>query len=563
MSQTITGHGVTALAPTHEAFARLRGWKAHGVAIFLGAIGALAFAPFHFSPILLFSFTGLIWMIDGARGNPKWGKAVFARGWAFGFGFFLVGLHWTSFAFLVEPEKYAALIFMPLFLLPAGLALIWGAGVAFAGAFWSASPSRIFIFAIFLALAEYVRGHLFGGFPWNLPGTSWSPGGAISQSASIGGVYWLTLLTIFVMSTPAALVDTRETRGIGQRLMPALLAVILIGGGWTWGTQRLSQPTVLLSQHVTLMDVGMPQNQKWTINPNIPLRRYLTLLQDTNEDPSDIVVWPESALPFALLQAPDALDNVSQFIGERTLILGTTRRQPILKDPIQTVDFTNGNTQLTEEFDYFNTLAVVNRNSGRSGPIAIYDKHRLVPFGELSATQIIPFGNVLKGILPASLQQSVPEGFTPGPGPQVVSDQDRFPPFNALICYEGLYPNIPRHKDAGPRADWMVVISNDAWFGPNFGPQQHYAQNRYRAIETGLPLARVASRGTSAMIDGFGRELAKGVPAPGDPEEWRSSVVRTRLPQALPTTLYFRRGDTLFFLNFIVFSILAFLAWRR
>lgn len=565
MSEAVTSHGLTALGPMHEALARLSGWKAHGMAAFLGAIAALGFAPFHFSPVLLFSFTGLVWMIDGARGSLKWGKAVFARGWAFGFGFFFVSLHWTAFAFLVEPEKHAIFLFMPLLLLPAGLGLIWGAGAALAGSFWSASPSRIFIFAIFFSLAEYVRGHLFGGFPWNLPGTTWTPGGALSQAASIGGVYWLTLLTVFIMATPAALVDTRQTQNIPSRLLPALIAVILFGLGWSWGAQRLSTPTELMAQNVTLMDAGMPQDEKWQIDPVIPLRRYLRLLELPDQAQSDIVIWPEAALPLPILQEPNVLDAISQYIGERTLILGTPRRQPVLRNPGEPVDFASGQTQLTNEYQWFNSLAVLDKTSARSGPLALYDKHRLVPFGELSAASIIPFGQRLRKILPEALQRAVPAGFTPGPGPKVISEleHNRFPAFNALICYEGLYPGIPRHRDAGPRADWMVVISNDAWFGRGMGPEQHYAQNRYRAIETGLPLARVASRGRTAMIDGMGRIVASGEPAAGDQEGWKSAIVRTGLPKALPATLYFRRGDLLFFLNFIIFSVLAFLSWRR
>ncbi|MEO1406628.1 MAG: apolipoprotein N-acyltransferase, partial [Pseudomonadota bacterium] len=263
MSQKVTSHGFTALGPIHESLARLRGWRAHAVAAFLGALGAFAFAPFHFSPILVFSFTGLIWMIDGARGSAKWGQTVFARGWAFGSGFFLVSLHWTAFPFLVEPEKHAIFLFMPLILLPAGLGLIWGSATAAAGAFWSASPSRVFIFALFLSIAEYVRGHLFGGFPWNLPGTTWLPGAAVSQAASIGGIYWLTLLTIFIMSTPAALVDTRESRALGERLIPIVAAVALLGSSWAWGARRIAEPTTVYAQHVTLMDVGVPQREKW------------------------------------------------------------------------------------------------------------------------------------------------------------------------------------------------------------------------------------------------------------------------------------------------------------
>jgi len=562
-AQNRASHGVTALGPLHEAFARLTGWKSYAVAFFLGAIGAFSFAPFHFSPILVLSFTGIIWMIDGARGNPKWSKAVFARGWAFGFGFFFVGLHWTVFAFLVDPEKYALLTPLPLLILPAGLALIWGAGAALAGSFWSSSPSRVFIFAIFMTLAEYVRGHLFGGFPWNLPGTTWIPGGAISQTASIGGVYWLTLLTIFIMSTPAALVDTRETSQIGQRILPALLAVIMIGGGWAWGAQRLTTPTVLTSRHVTLVDVGIPQAEKWEIDPSIPLRRYLEILREGEHAPSDIVIWPEAAVPMLLLQEPNGVDAISEYIGERTLIVGTARRQPVLRNLDADAPPPRSASQLTNQFQYYNSLAVLNKDSARSGPLAIYDKHRLVPFGELSATDIIPFGNSLKSLLPASLQQAVPDGFDAGPGPKVVSDQDIFPAFNALICYEALYPSIPRHRDAGPRADWMVVISNDGWFGPTTGPSQHYAQNRYRSIETGLPMARVASRGKTALIDGLGRQLDLGRPVEGDLPGWKSSLLRHPLPKPLPSTLYFRRGDILLFLTMLVFSLLSFLAWRR
>ena len=204
MTHPVRSHGFTALGPLHEAFARLTGWPAVITSLLLGAFSAVAFAPFHFSVVLVISFTGLIWMLDGARSHRKWGKAIFLRSWAFGAGFFLISMHWTAAPFLVEPEKHAIFLWMPLILLPGGMAIIWGVFGAMAGAFWSSSPSRIFIFALFFALAEFVRGHLFGGFPWNLPGTTWIPGGALSQTASIGGVYWLTLLTVFIMSAPAA-----------------------------------------------------------------------------------------------------------------------------------------------------------------------------------------------------------------------------------------------------------------------------------------------------------------------------------------------------------------------
>ena len=123
MSDT-QSHGVTLLGPLHETLARATGWKALFFAALLGAFAGLAFAPFHLTLALAISLIGLIWMVDGARGQKRWGRTVFARGWAFGFGHFLVAMHWTASPFLVEPEKHAIFLWMPLLLLPGGMALI-------------------------------------------------------------------------------------------------------------------------------------------------------------------------------------------------------------------------------------------------------------------------------------------------------------------------------------------------------------------------------------------------------------------------------------------------------
>ena len=547
MTHPVRSHGFTALGPLHEAFARLTGWPAVITSLLLGAFSAVAFAPFHFSVVLVISFTGLIWMLDGARSHRKWGKAIFLRSWAFGAGFFLISMHWTAAPFLVEPEKHAIFLWMPLILLPGGMAIIWGVFGAMAGAFWSSSPSRIFIFALFFALAEFVRGHLFGGFPWNLPGTTWIPGGALSQTASIGGVYWLTLLTVFIMSAPAALVDTRESRQLAVRMAPSFAAAILIALGWTWGAQRIAQPSAQSDQFVVLMDSGVPQSEKWEIGPDPILIEYLRMLSTQEGEAGDIVLWPEGALPTTLLQDANALDAVGAYLGPRKLIAGTTRYEITGKDMR----------------DYYNSLTVIDENAIRSGPVALYDKHRLVPFGELPATRIIPFGQAMSGILPGAIQRMASDGFRPGLGPAVIYADD-IPPFVAMICYEGLYPSIPRNANLGARADWLVLISNDAWFGGGMGPAQHYAQNRYRSIETGLPMARVASRGASAIVDGLGREVLRAAPVADAPSGGNTSFGRGRLPLPEPVTLFQTRiGLILFWLSLFLFVGLAFLTWRR
>ena len=547
MSDAVRSHGFTALGPLHESLAHLKGWQAGLAAAVFGALAAFAFAPFHFSAVLALSFPALVWMIDGARADRRWGRAVFFRGWAFGSGFFLVSMHWTAMPFLVNPEQHLAFIWLPLIVLPAGMGLIWGAFAAMAGAFWSASPSRIFIFALFFALAEWTRGHLFGGFPWNLPGTTWVPGDAFSQAASLGGVYWLTLLTVFVMAAPAALVDTRDARGLGLRLTPAFGAVIVLALGWAWGAERVAQPSPLTDQPVVIMDAGVPQEEWDRLDAGPVLLEYVRMLTYPDSKPGDIVVWPEGAVPGFLLQESDSLDAISSYIGERTLIVGATRYE-----------------WMTEQTPvYYNSLAVLDAKANETGPVSLYDKHRLVPFGELAAVDFIPFGRQFAALLPPTTQRLAASGFRPGGGATAIQS-DRVPPFVALICYEGLFPEITRKANLTDRAQWIVLVSNDAWFGAGMGPAQHYAQNRYRAIETGLPLVRAANRGMSGIVDGYGRETMRTIPAETAPEGWSTTYGRDRIPEPAPVTVYQTRlGAGLFWFSLCLFALLAFISWRR
>ena len=549
MTSDTRSHGVTLLGPLHETLARATGWKAMFFAALLGAFAGLAFAPFNLTLALAVALIGLVWMIDGARGQKRWGRAIFARGWAFGFGHFLISMHWTAAPFLVEPEKHAVFLWMPLILLPGGMAIIWGAAMSMAGAFWSASPSRIFIFTLFFAMAEWVRGNLFGGFPWNLAGTSWVPGGAISQAASLGWIYWLTVITLFVCSAGAALVDTREARSLAMRFMPLLVAIGCLAGLWGWGTQRLSHPSRETDVDIVLMDVGVPQAEKYVDgrpNPAV-FRRYLEFLRDIPARPRDIVIWPEGATGGYLLGAQQ-IEPVAAYLGDRTLIAGTVR-------------YTAG----SQGEAWYNSLAVLTADSARTGAAGVYDKHRLVPVGELPLARILPLGQQLAGILPGALQRMATAGFEPGSGPALVFG-DTVPPFVAMICYEGLYPNIVTDAEhtGGERAEWIVVVSNDAWFGAWIGPAQHYAQNRYRAIESGLPLARVAARGTSAVVDGMGREVLQTKGLLEDIPGWRGQVGRTRLPESLAPPLYqTRAGKVLFPLTLVLLSVFGLFAWKR
>ncbi|HSF65717.1 MAG TPA: apolipoprotein N-acyltransferase, partial [Paracoccaceae bacterium] len=240
---------------------------------------------------------------------------------------------------------------------------------------------------------------------------------------------------------------------------------------------------------------------------------------------ADLTIWPETAVPYLLEQAPGALREMSMAAENRAVITGIQR---------------------TEGWRGWNSLAVL----GPEGAVtAIYDKHHLVPFGEY-----IPFGDLvfrLTGIAAFAAQEGF--GYTAGAGPAVLDLGPRLGRALPLICYEAVFPGIAR---AAPgRADWILQITNDAWFGTLTGPWQHYAQARLRATEQGLPLIRVANTGVTAVVDAHGRAVvAMGL--------GRRGFLDARLPGALPPTPYARWGELPVILVWLA-GFAALLVWRR
>ncbi len=526
---------------------RVRGKQALGLAFLLGLLANLAFPPIWIWPALAAALCGLVWLLDGARATPRRGRAAFWRSFAFGFGYFLGGLHWIAAAFVVDASAHLALIWMPLVLLPGGLALIFALVMRLGYRFWNAGPARLVIFAIFFTLAEWIRGALFGlgGLPWNLPGMVWEPGGAVSQSASIWGIYGLSLLTVIALAAPAAVFDSRPRGSLPSRVAPVLVAAIVFGAIWGWGARRLADiPDGAETISARLVDAGVPQSEKFEAGTaELLIQRFRALSGPDDGSSPPIVIWPEGALPYYLFEWPEALDAVADRIGDRRLIIGVARRQ----------------FDEAGEVSAYNSLAVLTGASALNGPLYVYDKHMLVPFGEF-----MPFGGLLEAIGLETLQNLSPGGWDAGPPPATVSIAG-MPAFAPLICYEAIFPGLaPAGLD---RPSWLVNISNDSWFGAFLGPYQHAAQARYRTIEEGLPMARVAVGGTTGMIDAYGRWTAKGQsPDPDiygpDPRGWEARIVDAQIPQSAPPTPYSRYRDGIFWLMFLSMG-LAFLVLPR
>ncbi len=214
------------------------GWRRRAIAFVSGAVGALALPPFSLFPLIAVPLTIAVWLIDGAQdrgsGRPLAAslRAAFGAGWWMGFGYFLAGLWWIGSALLVEADKFAWALPLAVVALPAALAVFPAAGFALARLLWSPGPARIFALAFGLGVAEWARGLLFTGFPWNDLGMALGVNLALAQTASLVGLHGLTFLTIAIFAAPATLWRVSESRLNLAPTMVAALALVAHGRLW-------------------------------------------------------------------------------------------------------------------------------------------------------------------------------------------------------------------------------------------------------------------------------------------------------------------------------------------
>jgi apolipoprotein N-acyltransferase len=519
----------------HAWLARRTPWQRRGLALLAGALATLGHAPFQFVPVYVAAIVVLVWLLDAASWRER-RFGGFSVGWFFGFGHLATGMHWVSSAFLVDPDTWGPLWGIPAALvLAAGLALFWGLGSMLAVVLWSRDMRRIAVFAACLFASEWLRGHVFGGLPWLLPGYVWTPGEPISQSASVFGIYGLTLLTLLLAAAPAVLADGRLS--IGRRFAPLLVAALAVGLAWGWGSQRIAHAPIEppgAQPVVRVTDAGLSQAEKLRGRADQERRvlsRYLEASGPADDSRAPILIWPEGAIPvvnFLMLENPDFLDALGRGLGDRALIMGLTR-----------LDRSTG--------QYFNSAVIIDGVDGAAHVSEqIYDKNRLVPFGE-----IMPFEDFVRSLNIPSLQ-AMGGYFTPGERPTRMIVPEASPAV-VLICYEAIFPGMVPH--GFDRPGWIISLTNDAWFGGGIGPEQHYAIARYRAIEEGLPLARAASGGVSAIIDSFGREVSS--------TRRRGGFAEAQIPPALVETVMARFGNVLLIGLFALIGALRWLPVAR
>ena len=410
------------------------GWQRAGIAFIAGAVSALALEPVNAWPILFLTFPVLVWLVDGSAAG-RWSGPVAAAGagWCFGFGYFIAGLYWVGYAFLVDAKTFGWLLPVAVAGLPAYLAVFTALGLAAARLIWLRGPTRVLALATALAAAEWLRGHALTGFPWNAFGYTLTQPLALAQSVSLIGVWGLTFLAVAIFATPALFADDRVDMPHPWRPLIAGLAVLAAFAGY--GTVRLwTHPTDYVANvKLRIMQPNLQQDEKFNYAAKQQvMERYLRLSGRATGPQSNGVhdvthlIWPESAFPFFLAREPDVLAQIVQLLQPSTvLITGAVRANP-----------TPGNTRFVEAY---NSVYVIDHDGSILG---IYDKVHLVPFGEY-----LPLQPLLEKLGLRQLTKVV-GGFRSGDRRRAMSVPGA-PKMLPLICYE---VDFSRRRGARRRA---------------------------------------------------------------------------------------------------------------
>lgn len=524
----------------------LMGWRRNGVCFLLGILATLTLPPFFLFPLLIPAFAGLFLLVAAAPTRRR----AFLDGWWWGWGFYMSGLYWFCIALLTDAEKFAWLIPFALFGLTAVIAIYSGVACVIFKCTKTRGRAGIFVFSAIWMLVEFARGHLFTGFPWNLAGYSFVFSDASLQMASLVGAYGLTFFAV-LLGASFALFFPPPLRGrAGWGVVPPTqcveippsLTLPLKGGGnlafitgvWgifvlgmLWGAWRLSQAEENYVDGVTLriVQANISQPHKW--DPKLQmkgLQAHAKLTQAPGLEKITHVIWPETAVPYALQPDSSLTRMLGNAIPEKTILITGALR-----------------TEKTERMKIWNSMVALDHLGTIVGS---YDKIKLVPFGEF-----LPF----RALLPEAWTTPVGDtDFSNGTVPQTVY-WPGLPPLVPLICYEVIFPGWLHQSEARPQL--LLNLTNDAWFGMSTGPYQHFTMARMRAAEEGVPLVRAANTGISAVIDSYGRVLSKL-------ELGSQGVLDSRLPRPQNTyTLYARYNTVLLSLLAALAGLLA--LWQR
>ena len=473
------------------------------IAFLAGVFLASGLPPVHLLAAPL-AFALLLLLAD--RSSGAW--SAFTRGWLFGLGFFLAGLYWIGIAFFADAERFGALALPAVVGLSAFLAIIPGLATlffsllsAFAGPLNTLQKSCIL--AVFWIGGELIRGPFGLWFPWNPVASIWGSSPWIMQSIAWIGPYLLGALTVIAGGLFAGPIMHRSWRSWLAPVSVVLSFVVLAGAGhWRIASTPLEPATGF---QLRVIQANIDQHHKWDRDKirqwffrHVDLSTTHTLLKP------DVIIWPESSVPYRLEMADTRLAITNAMPFDSHFLMGS--------------DFF---AQRETGRLLHNSLYLMSPDGELSDR---YDKVDLVPFGEFLPARSFLTALGLEKLTPGSTD------FTPGPGRRTIKSGE-LPAYSALICYEAIFPAMASPRDDRP--DWLVNVTNDAWFGKSSGPYQHLTMARMRAIEEGVPLVRAANTGVSVVTDAFGR-VVEGL------ELGETGIIDAELPPKTTQSPWFR-----------------------
>jgi apolipoprotein N-acyltransferase len=447
-----------------------------------GILLALSFPGYGNSSLAFIGLVPLMFAVQSASG-----KKAALLGLLAGFIFFMLSMGWlhnltgtvagvalkaSALLGYAVLSLYCALYFIPIAITVSICVKHWGVRAFRSNVRLMFSASMVWV------AAEYLRSFLFTGFPWNSLGVSQYASPVLIQIADWGGVYivsacivWMNTALFITLSQYIGGIRARHYRPHGE-LMLGLLPVAL---SVAYGLHILfNPPEPQKPVQVVLVQPNIPQTEKWDREKDQQIRNTLEVLTETAAriDGTDLIVWPETALPdFVRVSAP------SQDLVGRMVELGF----PLL---VGSMDL--GYSESTRV--YYNSSILFGTNGAA---IAKYDKQHLVPFGEY-----VPFPALMKKFTPIEVD------FAAGRESTLVPLEGKAP-FSVLICFEDIVAPLSV-KAVRNGARWLVNQTNDAWFDPGAQSEQHLAHAVFRCIENRIPMARCCNTGITCTIDAFG-----------------------------------------------------------
>lgn len=474
-------------------------WLSRSLLLIAGALQTLTFSPFELW--WLGPLSALLIVLVSVPLRPE---RLFAAGWFTGLGLFGSGASWVYISISQYGNTSIPVSVLLTVIFVAGLALFHGLAFWFWGKLAKDSQiRRLLLFPAIWILGDWLRGWLLTGFPWLYLGTAHTDG-PLAGWAPLLGVHGLT----FWVTVSGAAIYGAWWLISQRRHTAAALTLVVMALPWLAGpslnrvawTDVSTEPTSFAA-----MQGNIPQQIKW--DPEFLKDQIVTYLGMTEEHwDTDLILWPETAIPIPQDQAGKIIDHIDERLGtDSTLITGIPWY---------------GFSDRIEDFTFHNSIMAVGNGDG------MYHKQKLVPFGEY-----VPLQGVLRGLigffdLPMSDFSRGPEYQEP-----LVANGIQIMPF---ICYEVAYPDFVAFNSRG--ADLLLTISNDGWFGDSIGPLQHLQIARMRALETGRYMVRGTNNGVTAIIDHRGR-LTETIP------QFERATLRGQVYTATGSTPYMQTGS--------------------